>query len=278
MAQQTLPLTNSPNQSFTSTLQVDGSPLTLAFDFTYNEIALYWTMAVSDQSGVLLVEDIPLVTGNDPACNILKQFAYLKIGSAYVINSSGVTSPDYPNNLNLGTDFILVWGDTPTGEPNPNVVPPVDLDVVVVEFTIPGTTEPWNPADATAPYTVSVAGTSPVLIPCVAGQQILLNYIGGLVTVAGLARNGLGQGTGTVAGGSSWPSDRVAGGRPAGSVGEFLGAFVDGGGNVLGTARIGNGITLPAAPVGTINFSVGVNQAGNFAANSGSWQYTCTYV
>ena len=70
-------------------------------------------MAVADANNVPLVSNIPLVTGNNPACNILAQFAYLEIGSAFVINQTGTTVVNFPNSLDLGTDFILVWGNTP---------------------------------------------------------------------------------------------------------------------------------------------------------------------
>lgn len=111
--QQLVPLTNAPNQTFAANLSVDGNPLTLNLVFRYNEIAKYWAMTVKDASLNLLVNSVPLVTGNDPACNILRQFGYLKIGSAFVINQSGTKKLNYPNNSDLGTDFVLVWGDTP---------------------------------------------------------------------------------------------------------------------------------------------------------------------
>ena len=110
---QTIPLNNSPNQTFTSTLSVDGEPLVLGFVIRYNELAFYWLMSIFDQNGDLLLDNVALVTGNDPACNVLGQFAYLGIGSAFVINASGDIAENFPNNSDLGTEFILVWDDTP---------------------------------------------------------------------------------------------------------------------------------------------------------------------
>src|ERR1035438_5618433 len=112
MSQQVIPLTNAPNQTFSATLNVDGAPLTLQLTFNYNEVANYWSMTVLDKNGNLLLSGVPLVTGNDPACNILKQYSYLQIGSAFVINQSGTKLLNYPNNTDLGTDFALVWGDS----------------------------------------------------------------------------------------------------------------------------------------------------------------------
>lgn len=112
MAQQTIQLTNAPNQTVTVSLSVDGQPLTRTLFVHYNEVANYWSVSVFDVNNNLLVV-FPMLTGNDPACNMLRQFSFLEIGSAYVINESGSLSPNYPNNTNLGTGFQLIWGDTP---------------------------------------------------------------------------------------------------------------------------------------------------------------------
>jgi hypothetical protein len=113
MAQQLIPLTTEPNQQINITLSVDGAPLSLILLINYNEIAKYWVMTVYDANGNLILSDVPLVTGNYPACNILAQYAYLEIGSAYVLNLTGTSGVNYPDDTNLGTDFVLVWGDTP---------------------------------------------------------------------------------------------------------------------------------------------------------------------
>jgi hypothetical protein len=112
MADQIIPLDTSPNQKFAATLNVDGKPLTLQFSVYYNEMGGYWLMDVADASGKPLLASCPLVTGSWPAANLLQQFAYLKIGSAFIINVSGVAM-DYPDKTNLGTDFVLLWSDTP---------------------------------------------------------------------------------------------------------------------------------------------------------------------
>lgn len=113
MSQQVLPVTNAPNQTFQASLTVDGAQLLLNLTLRYNEIAKYWVMTVEDQNGNLILDSIPLVTGNDPACNILKQFSYLEIGSCFVINQSGSNVPNLPDNNTLGSSFVCIWGDTP---------------------------------------------------------------------------------------------------------------------------------------------------------------------
>ena len=91
---------------------VDGVNKTLKLGLRYNEVAGYWTMAVIDAiTGAVLLDSIPLLTGVYPAANILKQFAYLGIGSAYILKTSNVAL-DYPDDTDLGSDFVLLWSDS----------------------------------------------------------------------------------------------------------------------------------------------------------------------
>lgn len=110
---QIIPLTSSPNQNFSSGLQVDGAPLTLNFVVRWNEMAGYWTMSVSDVNDDLLLDSIPLITGWYPGANLLSQYEYLKIGSAYILNN-GISTSDYPGRNDLGSAWSLLWSDTPS--------------------------------------------------------------------------------------------------------------------------------------------------------------------
>lgn len=68
-------------------------------------------MAVTDKNHNVLLDGVPLITGSYPAANLLRQYQYLGIGSAYIVPaSSGL--PDIPNFDDLGTDFLLVWTDS----------------------------------------------------------------------------------------------------------------------------------------------------------------------
>lgn len=109
---QIIPLTNQSNQSLTVALSVDNAVLTLQLVVRYAELIGYWLMSISDSNGNLLLDSIPLVTGAWPAANLLGQYRSLQIGSAYVLNASGVAM-DSPDATNLGTDFIVLWSDTP---------------------------------------------------------------------------------------------------------------------------------------------------------------------
>jgi hypothetical protein len=110
---QTIPLTTAPNQTFQVPLNIDGTVKAIYCTLRYNEVSQEWFLTIANGLGQLYVDSLPLVTGNSPASNILRQFAYLGIGSAFVINVSGVTSPDFPNDTDLGTDYILIWDSTP---------------------------------------------------------------------------------------------------------------------------------------------------------------------
>lgn len=111
MANQIIPLGTAAAQSLQVALSVDGRPITLRLTIRFNEMAGYWVMTIANSTGVVLLDSIPLVTGSYPAANLLQQYGYLGIGSAYVINASGVAQ-DYPDGTNLGSDFLLLWGDT----------------------------------------------------------------------------------------------------------------------------------------------------------------------
>ncbi len=109
---QILQIDSTPNQSFQAVLTIDGVNRTFSFNIHFNEIAEYWVMKIMDPStDEILLDSIPLVTGNDPVVNILSQYAYMEIGSLYLINIGGTFAD--PTIDNLGTSFVLLWGDTP---------------------------------------------------------------------------------------------------------------------------------------------------------------------
>jgi hypothetical protein len=109
---QIIPLTVSANQTFSVNLTVDGNPLTLNLALRFSNMAGYWVLSIYDQSGDIILDSLPMVTGWYPAGNILAQYGYLKIGAAYLLNQ-GNDASDYPGTTDLGTGFQLCWGDTP---------------------------------------------------------------------------------------------------------------------------------------------------------------------
>lgn len=110
MSNQIIPLTSNPNQTFTTQLTVDGAALTLQMALAYDEMAGWWNLSVSSSAGAQLLASVPLITGWYPAANLLAQYGYLAIGSAFLLNTGGAAT-DYPGQGNLA-QFSLLWGDT----------------------------------------------------------------------------------------------------------------------------------------------------------------------
>ena len=110
MSSVVLPITPGMNQSFTCTLPVDDKNITLDFTLTYNSPGGYWFMSVADhESGKQLIDALPLLQGEYPAANLLKQYSYLGIGSATIISLSG--KDETPTFESLGKEHLVVWSD-----------------------------------------------------------------------------------------------------------------------------------------------------------------------
>lgn len=112
MSDQIIPLSSAPNQTLSSVLDVDGNNLLLNFAVYFNEQSQTWYMDIADANNNPLLTSIPLVPGNYPAANLLGQYSYLEIGSAYLLNVAGVNE-DHPSATDLGTSWNLIWSDTP---------------------------------------------------------------------------------------------------------------------------------------------------------------------
>ena len=110
MTYKVIPLTSEPDQKFKITLPIDGKNITLSLRIRYNTAGNYWWLSVTDSNGNMLIDSLPLFTGEYPAADILGQYSYLNIGSACVIKT-GTAQMDIPDDTNLGTEFVLVWGD-----------------------------------------------------------------------------------------------------------------------------------------------------------------------
>lgn len=103
-----IPLSTSPNQKFTSTIPIDGKKIKFNFFMRFNTEAQYWVLDIYDSKNNNLLASINLVCG----LNLLEQYSYLSIGSAYIVKIDKTLDMDVPNEYNIGTDFMLLWGDT----------------------------------------------------------------------------------------------------------------------------------------------------------------------
>lgn len=102
-----VPIKAVPNYRFSSKIAVDNKNVTLGFELQYNELAGYWIVKISDINGQALISGLAVV----PAQNILEQYEYLGIGSAYILPAQTVKE-QWPSRYTLGDNWYLVWGDT----------------------------------------------------------------------------------------------------------------------------------------------------------------------
>lgn len=113
MAMHTVPLSPLYDQVFDVAVEVDGHILSFIGRIRYNDQFHYWSMDISDGiTGKMFISSMPLVTGEKPHRNILKQFKYLGIGSVIIERVVNDEDSDYPIGSDLGSDFLLTWGDS----------------------------------------------------------------------------------------------------------------------------------------------------------------------
>lgn len=104
-----VPLTNDPNQSFSITIPVGSLNIALDLFAWWNRIAGYWELNItSTETKQRLLSNLPLLTSGKPPTNLLKQYSYLGIGSAYVLPLSTATTEN-PGITDWGSNFILLW-------------------------------------------------------------------------------------------------------------------------------------------------------------------------
>ena len=117
MAWNIVPIDTYPDQVIHVTVPTQNAVnARIILHLRYNTEGEFWRMDISDSRNNELVSGVPLLTGKYPAANILKQFDYLGIGSAIILNMTEATDADIPGLSDLGTDFVLAWGDDDVDE------------------------------------------------------------------------------------------------------------------------------------------------------------------
>lgn len=101
-----IPIQAVPNRTFSSIISVDRGNLTLTFTLRYNELAKYWLIDIIKDSKTL-ISNLPVI----PAENILEQYKYMQIGSAYILPRQ-IVKEQWPSYNSLASDWYLIWGDT----------------------------------------------------------------------------------------------------------------------------------------------------------------------
>lgn len=104
-----VPMQAIPNHSWSCVVPIDEGNTTLRFRLMYNEVAGYWVVDIA-KNGNTVLAGLPMV----PAQNILEQFKYLGIGSAWIIPRSEVAE-QWPSYGTLNSEWYVLWGDTDAG-------------------------------------------------------------------------------------------------------------------------------------------------------------------
>lgn len=111
-----IPLTNSPNQTFRITVPVNDENKTFVVKLNFNEQANYWNFSLFDSfTEEPIFVNIPLLASMYKFFNILRQQHYLRLGSIY-ITPIMLTENSAPDSEDLGTGYIMIWGDNEMSE------------------------------------------------------------------------------------------------------------------------------------------------------------------
>lgn len=106
-----IPLTNSPNQTFSTSIPVNGENRYFVIELNYIYSCGYWSMTLTDSTTEqILVSNIPLLFSEFDFIDIFRQLGYKEIGEVYIVPVKGVKG-SMPNYENLGQDYVMLWGD-----------------------------------------------------------------------------------------------------------------------------------------------------------------------
>lgn len=107
--------TDSLNQRICTVVEADGRNIVLYIKLRWHKKTGKWFMSLDDENEQTIIRNIPLICGTQfPTANLLRQFAYLGLGSCFVLPLVDNPSTEHPAKGNLGgeKEFALVWGDT----------------------------------------------------------------------------------------------------------------------------------------------------------------------
>lgn len=116
MAWHDIPIDPGQDQRFGITVEVGEENIALILHLRYNTEGDFWRMDVTNAvTEEMLISNVPLLTGEYPAADILEQFEYIGIGSAIVLKMTDDAEGDFPNLKNIDTDYVLFWGKEDEG-------------------------------------------------------------------------------------------------------------------------------------------------------------------
>lgn len=106
-----VPLTNSPNQTFSIVIPVNGENINFTIFLSYNENAKYWLMTLTK---TLTQEEVfcnlPLLCSFDKYSNMIYQLDYKEVGEIMIVPIQE-TQSSMPNDEDIGIKYVMVWGD-----------------------------------------------------------------------------------------------------------------------------------------------------------------------
>ncbi|MDY6148961.1 MAG: hypothetical protein SPI35_08105 [Porphyromonas sp.] len=104
-----IPLTPAPFAQKTFKLTLNGARnINILLKLRYYDLYELWVADVCDNTtGEELITGMPLV----PGVNLLGQYEYLNIGSAWIV-AVEPTKQQHPDNETLGSQWVLAWGDS----------------------------------------------------------------------------------------------------------------------------------------------------------------------
>lgn len=106
-----IPLTNNPNQTFRVTVPLGDENKDVTVRLNFNEEANYWLMSLSDSvTEQSIFVNLPLLSSRYYYCNMITQLDYMNIGSIYIIPIE-LSNNSAPDSFDLGTKYIMVWGE-----------------------------------------------------------------------------------------------------------------------------------------------------------------------
>jgi len=106
----TIPLTNDPNQSLAVTLPGDTQNIPVRLSVSWNRIAGYWTLSISDSNDTPIVVGIPMLSSDGLYGDLLAQSKYLGLGT-FFINPLSNNLDGIPQLGDWGINYTLCWGD-----------------------------------------------------------------------------------------------------------------------------------------------------------------------
>lgn len=112
MAYQIVPLDACDDQEIYVTVCVGGNNLPLILRIRWNETGGFFIMRVTDgQTGSVLLDSVPLVTGLAPSENLLSPYEHMGIGEAILMPVTEKAADGMPDVGSFGQDYLLLWGD-----------------------------------------------------------------------------------------------------------------------------------------------------------------------